>query len=163
MNSLASQNNQSWLSWFLRGTLILLFLVLITKMTEVQIIKGAYYRDISEENRIRHIPIPAPRGKILTRGGEELATNIEIKKRIKYNLQGNYELTDDLTGALPEEVIIDYKRFYPFADKFAHASGYLSQAGEAEVGKINPGCSDKGPILLGSLVGKIGLEQKYQY
>ena len=162
MNSLASQNNQSWLSWFLRGTLILLFLVLITKMTEVQIIKGAYYRDISEENRIRHIPIPAPRGKILTRGGEELATNIEIKKRIKYNLQGNYELTDDLTGALPEEVIIDYKRFYPFADKFAHASGYLSQAGEAEVGKINPDCSDKGPILLGSLVGKIGLEQKYQ-
>ena len=162
MNSLASQGNQSWLSWFLRGTLILLFLILLAKMTEVQIIKGAYYRELSEENRIRHIPIPAPRGKIFARGGEELVTNVEIKKRITYNLRGNYELTDDLTGTLPEEVVIDYKRFYPFANKFAHASGYLSQASDSEVGKINPDCPDKGPVLSGSLVGRTGLEQKYQ-
>src|SRR3990167_2073597 len=162
MNSLASQGNQSWLSWFLRGTLILLFLILLAKMTEVQIIKGAYYRELSEENRILHIPIPAPRGKIFARGGEELVTNVEIKKRITYNLRGNYELTDDLTGTLPEEVVIDYKRFYPFANKFAHASGYLSQASDSEVGKINPDCPDKGPVLSGSLVGRTGLEQKYQ-
>jgi len=155
-------NPQSWLGWFLRGTLILLFLTLLAKMTEVQIIKGAYYRSLSEENRVRHILIPAPRGKILARGGEELAANIEIKRGIKYNPQNNYELTNNLTGVSPEEVVTEYKRVYPLGDKFAHASGYLSQADEVEVGRINPSCPDKGPILSGSLVGKTGLEQQYQ-
>jgi penicillin-binding protein 2 len=162
MNSLASQGNQSWLSWFLRGTLIFLFLILAAKLFEVQIIKGAFYRGLSEENRIRHIPIPAPRGKILARNGEELATNVQIKKRIKYSPSGNYELTDDLTGASVDEIVTDYKRVYPLSDKFAHASGYLAKAGDSEVGKINPDCPEVGPIVLGSLVGRTGLEQEYQ-
>ena len=80
MNSLASQGSQSWLSWFLRGVLLIIFLVLLTKMFEVQIIKGEYYRNLSEQNRIRHIPIPAPRGRILSSNGEALADNIKIKK-----------------------------------------------------------------------------------
>lgn len=63
---------QSWLTWFLRGILILGFLALFAKLFEVQIIKGDYYRKLAEENRIKHIPIPASRGKILARGGETL-------------------------------------------------------------------------------------------
>lgn len=162
MNTLSSQGSQSWLSWFLRGTLILLFLVLTAKLFEVQIIKGDYFRNLSEQNRIRHIPIPAPRGKILARGGEELATNVEVKRRINYKPGGAFELTDDLTGAAPEEIVTDYKRVYPLADKFAHASGYLAQANEAEVGKINPNCPEKGPVVSGALVGRTGLEEEYQ-
>lgn len=146
----------------MRGTLILLFLILVAKLFEVQIIKGAYYRNLSEQNRIRHIPIPAPRGRILARGGEELATNVEVKKRIKYGIDGNFELTDDLTGASPDEIVTDYKRVYPLLDKFAHASGYLSQANGQEVGKINPNCPDRGPIASGTLVGRTGLEEEYQ-
>lgn len=64
--------NQSWLSWFLRGVIAIAFLILFTKLFELQIIKGAYYRLLAEENRIKHINIPANRGKILARGGEEL-------------------------------------------------------------------------------------------
>ena len=48
------------------------FLVLAARLFELQVIKGAYYRTISEENRIRHIPILAERGKIYARGGEVL-------------------------------------------------------------------------------------------
>lgn len=48
------------------------FLVLLARIIELQIIKGAYYRTLSEENRIRHIPISSSRGKILARGGEEM-------------------------------------------------------------------------------------------
>ena len=65
--------------------LIVGFFILFAKLLEVQIIKGSYYRALSEENRIRHIPIPAPRGKILARGGEMLAGNLEVRKRIKFN------------------------------------------------------------------------------
>ena len=162
MDSLSAVRSQSWLPWFLRGVLILLFLVLFTKLFEVQVIKGKYYQYLSQENRIRHVPIPAPRGRILTRSGEELATNVEIKKRIKFATDGSFKITEDLTDAKPEEYIIDYKRVYPLGDKFSHALGYLAQVGADEVGKINPGCPEKGPRASDVLIGKTGLEQNYE-
>lgn len=161
MESLNISRSESWLSWFLRGTLILLFLILLAKLFEVQVIKGEYYRSLSEENRIRHIQIPAPRGRILARSGEEIATNVEIKKRVKFAADGTFKVTDDLTDLKPEEVVIDYKRVYPMGDKFSHALGYLSQVDANEVNKINPNCPEKGPRFSGMLVGKIGLEQTY--
>ncbi len=152
---------QSWLSWFLRGTLLVGFFILLSRVFELGIIKGAFYRGLSEENRIRHIPLPAARGKILSRGGEELAGNIETKKKIEFTGSG-YELTDNLGGAASEDIVSTYKRMYPLAEKFAHASGYLSEASSTEVNKINPGCPEKGPIIPGTLVGKTGLEEEYE-
>jgi len=74
MQTLASsKRQQSWLSWFLRGILILGFLILIGRLIDLQIIKGGYYRNLSEGNRIDRIRIPALRGKILARGGELLS------------------------------------------------------------------------------------------
>lgn len=67
-----SKNNQSWLSWFLRGILILGLLILFARLIDLQIIKGDYYRKLSEGNRIERVKIPAPRGKIYARGGEVL-------------------------------------------------------------------------------------------
>lgn len=73
MQTLATSNKQqSWFSWFLRGILFLGFLVLIARLFELQIIKGEYYRSLSEGNRIDRIKIKAERGKILARGGEYL-------------------------------------------------------------------------------------------
>lgn len=161
MNSLASKS-ESWLPWFLRGILIVGFLILSAKLFETQIIKGSYYRALSEENRIRHIPIPAPRGRILARGGELLAGNLDVPKVIKFNPNGSYTITDDLTGVDPSEIIKDYRRIYPLGDKFAHASGYLSQVGGDAVGKIDPDCPEKGPRVSGMLVGTTGLEAEYQ-
>jgi penicillin-binding protein 2 len=72
MQTLANKKNDSWLSWFLRGVLILGSLVLIARLFELQIIKGNYYRNLSEGNRITRVKIEATRGKILARGGEVL-------------------------------------------------------------------------------------------
>jgi penicillin-binding protein 2 len=162
MNSFSSNTNQSWLSWFLRGILILLFLILLGKLFEVQIIKGDYYRQLSDENRIRHIPIPAQRGKILARNGEVLAGNVAIKKRVQFSSLGSTQLTEDLTGATPEEIVTDYKRFYPLADMFAHGTGYLSIVSGSEVGTVDPACPGKGIRTGGMLVGVTGLEQEYE-
>lgn len=120
MQSLSSTSTQSWLSWFLRGFLILLFLILFSKLFELQIIKGAYYRGLSEENRIQRISIPAERGKILARGGEKIE-----------------------------------------GEAFAHITGYLGEANEDEVGKIDPRCPEKGPIKLKQLVGRGGINEEY--
>lgn len=45
---------------------------MVGRTFELQVIKGSYYRTLSEENRIKRIPILAPRGRILARGGEVL-------------------------------------------------------------------------------------------
>ncbi len=153
---------QSWLSWFLRGVLLVGFFVLLSRMFELGVIKGGFYRNLSEENRIRHIPLPAPRGRILASGGEELAGNIETKKRIRFSADSGYELTDDLDGASSEDVVTTYSRTYSLGAKFSHASGYIAEAGPSEVGKINPRCPEKGPVLPGSLIGKTGLEEEYE-
>lgn len=153
---------QSWLSWFLRGVLIVAFLILFSRLLELQVIKGDHYRALSEENRIRHIPIPAARGKILARDGSELAGNLAEKKRIKFGADGSHEISDDLTEANPEEIIMDYKRVYPLGASAAHITGYLAKPGTSEVGKVNPKCPDKGPVLPTALVGKTGLEEEYE-
>jgi penicillin-binding protein 2 len=95
-------------------------LILGARLFELQVIKGAYYRELSEENRIRHSPIPAARGKIFARGGE----------------------------------IIDGK-------KFAHITGFVAEANEDEVGKIDPKCPEFGPRKLSQLVGRGGINEEY--
>lgn len=74
MQTLSNSNReQSWLSWFLRGILLLGFLVLVGRLIELQLIQGSYYRKLSEGNRIERVKIIAQRGKILSRGGEVLS------------------------------------------------------------------------------------------
>ncbi|MFH1097187.1 MAG: penicillin-binding protein 2 [Candidatus Desantisbacteria bacterium] len=52
---------------------LILFGILMLRLTYLQIIKGGYFRNISENNRIRLIPIAASRGMIFDRNGEILA------------------------------------------------------------------------------------------
>lgn len=128
-------SNQSWLTWFLRGALILGFLILIARLFELQIIKGRYYRTLAEENRIKRIPLPAPRGLILARGGEVLAGNTQ---------QGQ-----------------SWQRNYQLGAKAGHVTGYLGQVMPEELGKISARCPEKGPRRIGDWVGRSGLEEEY--
>jgi len=139
-----------------------LFLILFAKLIDTQLIRGVYYQFLSEENRIRHVALPAPRGRILARGGEELAGNVEIKKSIQFSTQNGFTLSDDLTNTTQDQIVTDYKRIYPLGDKFSQGLGYLAQAGADQVGKINPECPEKGPVPSDALVGKTGLEQEYE-
>jgi len=162
METLSSSKTQSWLIWFLRGLLILGFFIIIGRLIELQIVKGFYFRNLAEGNRIRRVPIIAPRGKIFARGGELLVGNTEVKKRIVFHPERGYEKIEDLSGALEEEIISEWERNYIMEDAAAHITGYLGEVNENEVGKINPSCSEKGPRNQGSLVGRSGLEQEYE-
>jgi len=59
--------------WF-----IIIFFIgaLAARVAYLDIVKGAYYSDISKGNRIRSIVIKAPRGKIIDRSGQILAGNV---------------------------------------------------------------------------------------
>ncbi len=51
------------------------FGILIARLSYLQIIKGEEFEKFSQENRIRLIRVPAPRGRIYDRNGVELVSN----------------------------------------------------------------------------------------
>jgi penicillin-binding protein 2 len=54
---------------------VLMFLLLAGRLWSLQAIHGTYYRELSEQNRIRDLAIPAPRGVIYDRRGRPLVSN----------------------------------------------------------------------------------------
>lgn len=59
----------------LLGIVILIFVILTISLSTLQIVKGNEYEKLAEENRIRLIPITAPRGVFKDRYGRELVNN----------------------------------------------------------------------------------------
>src|SRR3989339_1096990 len=159
MRSLNAQDEQSWLTWFLRGIFILGMCILVARLFELQIIKGSYYRELANGNRIRRIAINAPRGKLLARGGEILVDNKLVYNKLILAGDGGYQKIE-VDQDFPE-AIIESIRYYPLAGEFAHVSGYVGLVSESELGKVEPGCIDKGPLKASGWVGRGGLEEKY--
>jgi len=54
---------------------ILVFLLLLMRLWQLQILQGSEYRKLSEANRLRIIAIPSPRGIIFDRNGMPLVKN----------------------------------------------------------------------------------------
>jgi penicillin-binding protein 2 len=149
------------LSSILRVILIVVFAVLLGRLIELQVIEGGYYRSLSEGNRIRRVPISAPRGRILARGGEILVGNSDVKKKIIFNPDSGYKKIDAEKDDLSGELLTETVRDYPLGASFAHVSGYLGKVGENELGKVNPKCINKGILSADSIVGRGGLEEYY--
>jgi penicillin-binding protein 2 len=161
MNSLDSQPPPSWLAWALRGILLLGLAILLGRLVELQIIKGEYFQALAEGNRTRRIPIIAPRGKILARGGEVLVGNIDVKKIVEFDAQNGVTKRPAVDGENTKDAISEPVRYYPLGGDFAHAGGYLGAVTNEEVGKVDPRCPQKGPRDSTSLVGRTGLEEQY--
>jgi penicillin-binding protein 2 len=54
---------------------IVVFLLLIMRLWQLQVLQGSKYRELSEVNRLRIITIPAPRGILFDRNGIPLVKN----------------------------------------------------------------------------------------
>jgi penicillin-binding protein 2 len=61
--------------WTALGVCALCFFFLVVRLWYLQIIKGEFFRDRSENNRLRTIYIPPPRGLIVDRNGDVLVRN----------------------------------------------------------------------------------------
>jgi penicillin-binding protein 2 len=57
------------------GVVLALLMVLAIRLWSMQVLSGPAYAARAEQNRVREITIPAPRGRILDRRGRELVTN----------------------------------------------------------------------------------------
>ncbi|MEG0153396.1 MAG: penicillin-binding transpeptidase domain-containing protein [Cellulosilyticaceae bacterium] len=67
---------------------IVIFSILLSRLFYVQLIKGDYYKTLAEEKGEKEIIEPAPRGKILDRNGEEIATSKQGYNITFSNYQG---------------------------------------------------------------------------
>ncbi len=72
----------------LSGLMLGLLLVTFTGLVFVQVVMHEKYRAMSENNRLRVVPLPAPRGTIYDRNGsdiakDELSFNVSLKRAAK--------------------------------------------------------------------------------
>ena len=62
----------------IQQAVLLLLGVLLLRMTELQLLHGAHYRQLAEQNRMRLVPDAAPRGLLVDRAGVVLADNQSV-------------------------------------------------------------------------------------
>ncbi|MEK7521331.1 MAG: penicillin-binding transpeptidase domain-containing protein, partial [Patescibacteria group bacterium] len=163
--------------WLLCFVLILVVGILgIGRILDLQILRGSYYRGLSDGNRIRRIPIRAARGEILDRKGESLARNIPVYKLAEFSSGGVVISTVEITreealnvqaenGEEAGRLLVDIKREYPLKEAAAHLVGYTGEASPDEVGQmLNAKCQMPNAdqrFALGDLIGRMGIEQYY--
>lgn len=104
----------------LKGIVVTGLVLLVAGLFNTQVLNARYYRGLSEQNRIRLIPLEAPRGRVFDRAGRLLATN-----RPSFNLMATPEdVTPEVFPELarllkiPEGKIrerMTAEREYPFA------------------------------------------------
>jgi penicillin-binding protein 2 len=139
----------------------------------VQVVHGAYYRTLAEDNRLRNLPIEAPRGLIHDREGRRLVDNVPSYNRAlleRPNRAAPFKpvlIAEDLSlnqvahfnaVALehPEfEIDVRHVRLYRHGPFTAHVLGYLGEVAEVELAA--PGS----PYVAGDLVGRRGIERRY--
>lgn len=143
---------------FLPFILFLFLGILFIRAFFLQVVKGQYYRAISDSNRTKTVLIHAPRGIIFDRNGKPLTYNIP---GFRENLNGK-TLFLDQNQALPliaegKNLEIDTLRAYPYKEIAAHVLGYIGQISPQEL-------SD--PLFENytatSIVGKEGIEKTYE-
>lgn len=117
---------------------VMMFLMLMIRLFQLTVVQGVYYRNLSDNNRIREIIIEPQRGKIVDRKGTLLVDNIPA------------DIND-------EGVRLFSRRIYKNPEAFAHVLGYRQVADDADI--KNDNCVNK--ITSGDKVGKKGIEKLY--
>ncbi|HJS46366.1 MAG TPA: penicillin-binding protein 2 [Gemmatimonadales bacterium] len=185
-----------------RAVLALAFVVLLGAFFRAQVVEHERFRLRAESNRLRELPLAAPRGALLDRHGEVIADNIpgytvrilavsadslgavldrlaalvpvdstdraralERFRRTPYQpalvfADASFETVSRLEEHRPVltglVIQAEPKRHYPDAQAVAHLVGYVGEVTERELDqKRFPGAR------LGTIVGRLGLEQEY--
>ena len=94
-----SREKRSYILIFILG---MLFFLLILRVFSLEVIKGSYYHQLSEENRIRPVPLPAPRGLIKDRNGKIIVSNraTYTVSMIPYEVKNLKEVVEKLSPIL---------------------------------------------------------------
>jgi penicillin-binding protein 2 len=151
--------NYSIRSYILPVILIVAVTLIVARLFFLQIVNGSNYRNLSDSNRTRTIPIHAPRGIMFDRQGVPLVFNVPGFREIigdKTNLIGKNDALNLLSQG-KTNLEIDSLRNYPYKDATAHVLGYIGQISKEELKQ-----KEFADYSGGDLVGKIGIENEYE-
>lgn len=153
------EKHRSTRGLFLIISSLVVFLILISRLFQLQILDGSYYRYLSDNNRTKTVIVHAPRGIIFDRNNTPLV----------FNVPGFRKITDDKTivltrnEAMPllvkgeKDLEVDSLREYPYKDILSHVIGYIGQISKKEMSE--PAFIDYNG---GDLIGKMGIERSYE-
>lgn len=138
----------------------LLFGILFIRLFWITLIKGSYYKDLADNNRVREEVSWAKRGTIYDRNNIELTSDRPIYRRVNWSKEGGqifaYFSQEDYIKLEAERKNQDIEEFitrsYPYGKAFAHVIGYVGEVDKMDV---------KSGKQIGSLIGKSGLEKSY--
>ncbi|MCL5090629.1 MAG: penicillin-binding transpeptidase domain-containing protein [Patescibacteria group bacterium] len=143
--------------------LLLSFLVLLSRLFQLQVIEGRINRILADTNRIQKIKVEAPRGFLLDRHGQALAINEPIyeieKPGEKPEIISREKALERQAEGNDKDLKIALKRRYLGGETFAHALGYL---GEVTAEELTQGKRDLRGYVAGDWLGREGLEAKYE-
>ncbi len=129
-SSVPADYRRGWLAWMM---VVVLFAILGVRLVGLQLFYGGRYRTLADENRIKTIKLPAPRGEITDRNGRVLAVS--------------------------QKTSAGWVRQYPLGANAAQVVGYVSQVNADEVGLLK----DAGEQYdIGDMMGRTGVEQVYE-
>ncbi|MDO8270286.1 MAG: penicillin-binding protein 2 [Candidatus Levybacteria bacterium] len=138
--------------------LCVVFIFLVLRLFTLQVVRASYYSRLSDENRIRTILLPAPRGIILDRQGNALVRNtpaFSILRNNKIEWLGQDEALSRVSKG--ESILATVKREYIHKDIFSHVVGYVGQVNSDEI--LLPDFKNYG---LSDFTGRMGLEEQYE-
>ncbi|MBI4059386.1 penicillin-binding protein 2 [Candidatus Microgenomates bacterium] len=149
-----------WRKSLLTIATLIIFLVLAARLIDVSLIRGGYYQTLARNNRIRAIPIHAPRGLILDRNGMPLAQNSQTKKILHFEAGKAASLIDgqEIKDSENDVAILVWDRTYPVATVAAHLVGYVGEATREELGQSE--CPNS-VYQIGDEIGRIGAESAF--
>lgn len=153
------EEKQSGRDLFLLIFFIILFLLLFSRLFSLQVIKGNYYKYLSNNNRTKTVVVHAPRGIIFDRNGVPLVFNLP---GFRENIKGKIVLLSqdealNLIAQGKKDLEIDSLRQYPYRENFSHVLGYTGQISKEELKSSNYSTYNSGDII-----GKAGIEQEYE-
>ena len=114
-------------------------LFLFGRLFHLTIVKGAYYQDASENNRIRELVIEGKRGTIYDRHNKELVYSEEISSSKSHEAA-------------------TFERHYMFGSALGHVVGYRQKASEKDFD--DDACLNK--LILNDKIGRAGIEDAYE-
>lgn len=137
----------------------LIFAVLFLRAFFLQVVKGEYFRELSNQNRTKTVPIHAPRGIIFDRSGIPLVFNEPGYRIVKGNktVLLTHEQALPILGKNDNDLEVDSLRRYAYRQELSHVLGYIGQISPEEL---------KSPLFSeykgNDLIGKDGIESFYE-
>jgi len=145
----------SWKYWVLRFGLVFSLGVILVSVFKLDVIKGAYYKNLAIENKMVEKKIPAARATILDRKGRVVAKSVyqyftmDEKNKI-------YQGVGDFQGYKfeGENLAYELERSYLYGDSMSLITGYVGKVNIDDQNENNCG------VKLGNdeVVGRSGVE-----